>query len=307
MNNRRTLLFSSLAVVVLAGGAFLFLRQPSASAAGAPARAIASQNQEVPDAPQATPEATTVPNGPFVLMDTSMGRITCQFYQKQAPNAVANFIGLAKGTKDWTDPATKRVEHHKPYYDGTIFHRVIPQFMIQGGDPTGTGMGDPGYIFDDEVDPALNFDRPGRLAMANSGPNTNGSQFFITEQAADFLDQHYTVFGQCDDASVEVEKAIARVPRDSSDRPLTPVVLKRVMIFDQPPPQVPPPPPLLRPQSSSRPLRTMSTFQRDQRSDSSSLNARRPTRLMRRKLMFRVRLCSRPSSIPMAQSRSFQW
>ncbi len=177
-------------------------------------------------------------------MDTSMGRITCQFYQKQAPNAVANFIGLAKGTKDWTDPATKRVEHHKPYYDGTIFHRVIPQFMIQGGDPTGTGMGDPGYIFDDEVDPALNFDRPGRLAMANSGPNTNGSQFFITEQAADFLDQHYTVFGQCDDASVEVEKAIARVPRDSSDRPLTPVVLKRVMIFDQPPPQVPPPPPV---------------------------------------------------------------
>ena len=168
----------------------------------------------VPDAPQATAEATTVPNGPFVVMDTSMGRITCQFYQKQAPNAVANFIGLAEGTKDWTDPATKKVKHHKPYYDGTIFHRVIPEFMIQGGDPTGTGMGEPGYTFDDEFDPGLNFDRPGRLAMANSGPNTNGSQFFITEQAYDSLDQHYTLFGQCDDASVAVVKTIARVQRD---------------------------------------------------------------------------------------------
>jgi TonB family protein len=102
--------------------------------------------------------------------------------------------------------------------------------MIQGGDPTGTGMGDPGYTFDDEFDPGLNFDRPGRLAMANSGPNTNGSQFFITEQATDFLDQHYTLFGQCDDASVSVVKAIARVERDSNDRPREQVVLKKVWI-----------------------------------------------------------------------------
>jgi peptidyl-prolyl cis-trans isomerase A (cyclophilin A) len=221
MNIRRTLLFSSLAVAGVAGAAFALFGQQSAP----PAAAAASQ--QVPDAPQATPEATTVPNGPFVVMDTSMGRITCQFYQKQAPKAVANFIGLAEGTKDWTDPTTKKVEHHKPYYDGTIFHRVIPQFMIQGGDPTGTGMGDPGYTFDDEFDPGLNFDRPGRLAMANSGPNTNGSQFFITEQATDFLDQHYTLFGQCDDASVSVVKAIARVERDSNDRPREPVVLKK--------------------------------------------------------------------------------
>ncbi len=224
MNIRRTLLFSSLAVAGVAGAAFALFGQQSTP----PAAAAASQ--QVPDAPQATPEATTVPNGPFVVMDTSMGRITCQFYQKQAPKAVANFIGLAEGTKDWTDPTTKKVEHHKPYYDGTIFHRVIPQFMIQGGDPTGTGMGDPGYTFDDEFDPGLNFDRPGRLAMANSGPNTNGSQFFITEQATDFLDQHYTLFGQCDDASVAVVKAIARVPRDADDRPLTPVVLKKMTI-----------------------------------------------------------------------------
>lgn len=184
----------------------------------------------------------TVPNGPLVVMDTSMGRITCQFYQKQAPKAVANFIGLAQGTKDWTDPTTKKVMRHKPMYDGTTFHRVIPEFMIQGGDPTATGEGDPGYAFDDEFDPDLNFDRPGRLAMANSGPNTNGSQFFITEQSYDSLNQRYTLFGQCDDPSVEVVKAITRVPRDSNDKPLTPVVLKKVIIVPegQPLPPLPP-------------------------------------------------------------------
>jgi peptidyl-prolyl cis-trans isomerase A (cyclophilin A) len=163
-------------------------------------------------------------------METSMGRITCQFYQRQAPKAVANFIALAEGTKDWTDPATRTVQHNKPLFNGTTFHRVIPQFMIQGGDPTGTGMGSPGYKFEDEVDPNLNFDRAGRLAMANSGPNTNGSQFFITEQPTEFLNQHYTLFGQCDDASVQVVKAIARVPRNPQDKPLTPVVLKKVTI-----------------------------------------------------------------------------
>jgi len=102
--------------------------------------------------------------------------------------------------------------------------------MIQGGDPAGTGMGDPGYTFEDEFDPNLNFDQPGRLAMANSGPNTDGSQFFITEQAYDSLNQHYTLFGQCDQDGVEVVKAIARVPRDADDKPLTPVVLRKVTI-----------------------------------------------------------------------------
>ena len=198
-------------------------------------------SQAVPDAPQATAEATTVPNGPFVVMVTSMGRITCQFYQKQAPHAVANFIGLATGNKDWTDPATGKPMHHKPYFDGTTFHRVIPQFMIQGGDPTGTGTGGPGYAFRDEFDSALNFDRPGRLAMANSGPNTNGSQFFITEQATPFLNQHYTLFGQCDDASVAVVKTIARVPRDANDKPRTPVVLKKVTIVPERKPLSPAP------------------------------------------------------------------
>jgi peptidyl-prolyl cis-trans isomerase A (cyclophilin A) len=196
---------------------------------------------DLPDAPQATAAALIHPNGPTVIMDTSMGRITCQFFQRQAPKAVANFIGLAQGTIDWTDPATKKKQHHKPYYDGTIFHRVIPEFMIQGGDPTGTGMGDPGFTFEDEFDPNLNFDQPGRLAMANSGPNTNGSQFFITEQANDFLNQKYTLFGQCDESSVLVVKTIARVERDSNDKPLSPVILNKVTIVQEGQPQPQPP------------------------------------------------------------------
>ncbi len=186
-----------------------------------------------------------------------MGRSTCQFSQKQEPPATANVIGLAQGTKDWTDPATKKVQHHKPLYNSTIFHRVISEFMIQGGDPVGTGMGDPGYTFEDEVDPNLSFDRPGRLAMANSGPNTNGSQFFITEQAYDTLNGHYTLFGQCDDASVQVVKAIARVPRDSDDKPITPVILQKVTIVPEGQP-LPPDPraaaaPALKPPSAPQP------------------------------------------------------
>jgi peptidyl-prolyl cis-trans isomerase A (cyclophilin A) len=219
MKGKLTLLITALAVAALSG--------PTAVAQQS------TSSQDIPDAPQATAEATTLPNGPFVVMDTSMGRISCQFYQKQAPNAVANFIGLATGTKDWIDPATNKVMHQKPYFDNTTFHRVIPEFMIQGGDPTGTGMGGPGYAFNDEFDPGLNFDRPGRLAMANSGPNTNGSQFFITELPFESGNQHYVIFGQCDDDSVSVVKAIARVERDANDKPLTPVVLKKVTIVPE--------------------------------------------------------------------------
>jgi peptidyl-prolyl cis-trans isomerase A (cyclophilin A) len=202
-----------------------------------------ASNDDLPDGPQPTTAALIHPNGPTVVMDTSMGRITCQFYQRQAPNAVANFITLANGTKDWTDPTTNKKQHNKRYYDNTIFHRVIPDFMIQGGDPTGTGMGDPGYSFNDEFDPNLNFDVPGRLAMANSGPNTNGGQFFITEQAYDSLNQHYTIFGQCDDSSVLVVKTIARVERDDKDKPLQPVVLKKVTIVPEGQPLPPAPAP----------------------------------------------------------------
>jgi peptidyl-prolyl cis-trans isomerase A (cyclophilin A) len=225
-----------------------------ALAASAPARAQQSTKpaDDLPDAPTATVAAMTRPNGPTVVMDTSMGRITCQFYQKQAPKAVANFIALAEGTKDWTDPATQKVQHHKPYYDGTTFHRVIPEFMIQGGDPTGTGTGDPGFSFEDELDPNLNFDAPGKLAMANSGPNTNGSQFFVTEEAVDSLNQHYTLFGQCDESSVQVVKTIARVERDSQDKPLTPVILKKVTIVREGQP-LPPAPNAAPPARPSKP------------------------------------------------------
>jgi peptidyl-prolyl cis-trans isomerase A (cyclophilin A) len=219
MKRRHTLLFSTLCAL---GGTF---------AISAATAQQSTASQEIPDAPQATAEATTVPNGPTVVMDTSMGQITCQFYEKQSPKAVMNFISLATGSKDWTDPATGKVMHRKPLYDGTTFHRVIPEFMIQGGDPAGNGMGGPGYQFDDEFDPGLNFDRAGRLAMANSGPNTNGSQFFITELPFESGDGHYVIFGQCDDASVAVVKTIARVERDSNDKPLTPVVLQKVTIL----------------------------------------------------------------------------
>jgi peptidyl-prolyl cis-trans isomerase A (cyclophilin A) len=208
------------------------------------AAAQQSTKPALPDSPQPTGPAAVQPNGPTAVMDTSMGRITCQFFQKQAPNAVANFIGLANGTKDWTDPTTKQKMHGKRFYDHTTFHRVIPEFMIQGGDPTGTGMGDPGYSFNDEFDPNLNFDVPGRLAMANSGPNTNGSQFFITEQAYPSLNQHYTIFGQCDEPSVNVVKTIARVQTDANDKPVVPVYLNKVTIVPegQPLPPAPPPP-----------------------------------------------------------------
>jgi len=188
---------------------------------------------DLPDAPMATAAVLTVPNGPFVVMDTSMGRVTCQFYQRQAPHAVENFIGLATGTKEYIDSKTNKKVKGKPFFDGTSFHRVIPEFMIQGGDPTATGMGGPGYQFDDELDPSLNFDKPGKLAMANSGANTNGSQFFITEQAYDTLNQHYTLFGQCDAASVDVVKAIARVDRDAEDKPRQTVTLDKVTIVPE--------------------------------------------------------------------------
>src|SRR5277367_6767178 len=194
---------------------------------------------ELPDMPTSQVPPTIEPTGPTAVLDTSMGRITCKLFDKEAPLTVANFIGLAQGTKPWTDPVSKQKMKNKPFYDGTTFHRVIPDFMIQGGDPTATGTGDPGYMFADEFDPNLNFDVPGRMAMANSGPATNGSQFFITEVATHHLDQKHTIFGQCGDVSVV--SAIARVQRDADDKPVDPVVLKKVTIVreGQPVPPLP--------------------------------------------------------------------
>ena len=189
---------------------------------------------DLPDAPAPTEHfgPAPVPNGPTVVFDTTMGRMTCKFYEKEAPVTVSNFIGLAQGTREWIEEETEQKKHTK-FFDGTIFHRVIPEFMIQGGDPQATGMGGPGYYFKDEIDPGLTFDVPGRLAMANAGPGTNGSQFFITEVAVPQLNGKHTIFGQCDDASVEVEKAIARVERDASDKPRTPVVINKVTIVSE--------------------------------------------------------------------------
>jgi len=207
-----------------------------------------SSSQDLPDSPGSQTPVSPQPTGPTALFDTSMGRITCKLFSKEAPQAVANFVGLAEGTKDWTNPETKQKMHGKPLYNGTKFHRVIPGFMIQGGDPIGNGMGDPGYYFKDEFDPNLNFDVAGRLAMANSGPNTNGSQFFITEVPQPELDQKYTIFGQCDDSSILVVKSIARVERNNVDSPIEPVILKKVTII---PAGQPIPPPATTASSSS--------------------------------------------------------
>jgi peptidyl-prolyl cis-trans isomerase A (cyclophilin A) len=168
---------------------------------------------------------------PIAIIDTSAGKMNCTLFPKKAPIGVANFIGLATGTKDWTNPVTHAKKHGVPLYDGTIFHRVIPEFMIQGGDPAGSGMGDPGYKFKNETSPDLTFDRPGRLAYANAGPDTNGSQFFITEVPYPSLNGGYTIFGQCDDAAVALVKQIARMASDPrSNRPFRPVTINHITI-----------------------------------------------------------------------------
>jgi peptidyl-prolyl cis-trans isomerase A (cyclophilin A) len=235
------------AVALLFSTAFASAQQTPPPMAPVPAPAApasgstpTSTPQELPDSPGTQAPPSVEPTGPTAVLDTSMGRITCRLFDKQAPQTVANFVGLAEGTKDWSDPTTHEKEHGKPLYDGTIFHRVIPGFMAQGGDPIGTGMGDPGYYIADEIDPSLMFDVPGRLAMANSGPNTDGSQFFITEEIQPDLNGHYTIFGQCDPSSVLVVKTITRVERDGRDKPLTPVMLKKVTIVPVGQPLPPP-------------------------------------------------------------------
>ena len=207
---------------------------PEAPRAGAPP---AAQLPDAPGAPQAAP--VIEPTGPLVVFDTSMGRLTCRLFDKQSPIAASNFIGLATGKKEYTDPVTNKKVKGVPFYDGTTFHRVIPNFMIQGGDRRGDGTGDAGYYFEDEQTPGLNFDIAGRLAMANSGPNTNGSQFFITEVPYPDLDGKYTIFGQCDAHSVLMVATIARVDRNSNDKPLSPVTLNKVTIVRQGDPMPP--------------------------------------------------------------------
>jgi peptidyl-prolyl cis-trans isomerase A (cyclophilin A) len=166
---------------------------------------------------------------PTAIIHTSAGDLHCTLFPKVAPIGVDNFIGLSNGTKDWTSPVSHAKKHGVPLYDGTIFHRVIPQFMIQGGDPAGNGTGDPGYKFKNETSVTVTFDRPGRLAYANAGPGTNGSQFFVTEVPYPSLNGGYTIFGQCDDAAVELVKKIARMPTHG-EAPVDPVKIKHIEI-----------------------------------------------------------------------------
>ena len=159
---------------------------------------------------------------------TSEGSFTVRLLEDEAPATVANFVGLAEGTKEWTDPKSGQ-KVKRPYYNGLVFHRVIEGFMIQGGDPLGQGYGGPGYQFEDEFHPELRHDRAGLLSMANAGPNTNGSQFFITLAATPHLDRKHSIFGRVVEGLDVIEK-IGSVKTDRSDRPATPVVMNKLTI-----------------------------------------------------------------------------
>lgn len=164
------------------------------------------------------------------IIKTNKGNINVNLFPDHAPKTVRNFTGLAEGTQEWTDPRVK-AKTTAPLYDGTIFHRVIPGFMIQGGDPLGTGTGGPGYRFEDEAHPELTFDKPYLLAMANAGPNTNGSQFFITVAPTAWLNFKHTIFGEvADQPSRDIVDAIAGVPTGAQDRPLEDVVIETITI-----------------------------------------------------------------------------
>ncbi len=198
---------------------------------------LAIAQSSTPSKPAAKPASAAKPATqsttakPTAIIDTTVGKMTCTLFPDKAPIGVANFIGLATGTKDWKNPVSGATKHGVPLYDGTIFHRVIPGFMIQGGDPAGNGSGDPGYKFQNETSPTLTFDQPGRLAYANAGPGTNGSQFFITEVATPHLNGGYTIFGQCDEATVALVKQIAHMARDpQNDRPFRPVKINHITI-----------------------------------------------------------------------------
>lgn len=184
-----------------------------------------------PSAPDSPAPAVNVPGTGTLkaLFRTSVGDIEVELLEKEAPRTVANFVALATGAIEWTDPAGRKT--NAPLYNGTIFHRVIPQFMIQGGDPKGTGTGGPGFQWKDEASAlAIKHDRPGILSMANAGPNTNGSQFFLTEVPTPHLNGRHAVFGRVVDNLALIPK-ITGVPRNTQDRPVTPVKLEQVLIY----------------------------------------------------------------------------
>jgi peptidyl-prolyl cis-trans isomerase A (cyclophilin A) len=196
-----------------------------------PGRVVAGPPQPSPRsvarlATDASDKEQILTPGTYARFVTSEGEFTVRLFEDRAPKTVDNFVGLAEGTKD---PATGKPGQAKPFYNGLIFHRIIEGFMIQGGDPEGTGRGGPGYTFADEFDPKLKFDRLGLLAMANRGPNTNGSQFFITLAATDWLNGKHTIFGEVVEG-LDIIRKIGSVKTASGDRPVTPVVVKNVTI-----------------------------------------------------------------------------
>ncbi len=168
------------------------------------------------------------PPGTYAVLETSQGSIVCRLFETEVPKTVANFVALAEGSKEFLDERTSQ-KAKRPFYDGLVFHRVIPKFMIQGGCPLGTGTGGPGFSFADEFHSALRHSGPGKLSMANAGPNTNGSQFFITVAATPWLDNRHTIFGEVVEGQ-DIAVKISQVARDASDRPRVPVILERVRI-----------------------------------------------------------------------------
>jgi peptidyl-prolyl cis-trans isomerase A (cyclophilin A) len=205
-------------------GALLIGGQTTQSKSHVPSKAPA----KAPDPPLPAVELPAEP-GLYAVIYTSMGNIVCLLYDKSAPKTVENFRGLATGTKPWKDYKTGRM-HHTALYSGTTFHRVIPDFMIQGGDPAGDGTGEPGFKIPDEIDPKLNFSEKGVLAMANSGPDTNGCQFFITVGPAEHLNGKYSIFGKVV-LGQDVADSISKVPRDeTNDKPKTPILIRAIAI-----------------------------------------------------------------------------
>jgi peptidyl-prolyl cis-trans isomerase A (cyclophilin A) len=226
-----------------------------AQTGGAQTKANSSAKSATPGKAATKATSKAAPKGnPTAIIHTTAGDMSCTLFADRDPKAVANFVGLAKGTKPWKDPNTGKLVHGKPLYDGVIFHRTIPEFVIQAGDPTGTGSGDPGFTITDQLHPDLLYDQPGRLGMANIGadPATSSSQFFITEKEIPFLNPcldeggcpqlrrgkgtGYIIFGQCDDSTVELVKKIARMPcgggvcTGTNSRPQNPVKITHIDI-----------------------------------------------------------------------------
>ena len=206
---------AALAVTLLAGVSLSTVHECGAAAAAKSKPVAKSKSTGDPNA------AWRKEPGTYAIFETTSGTIVCKLMPEVAPKTVENFVGLAKGTKEWTDPKTG-TKVKKPFYDGLNFHRVIDNFMVQGGCPLGTGTGDPGYKFADEFDPKVQFDRPGRLAMANSGPGTNGSQFFITHVATPWLNMKHTIFGEVVEGQ-DIVTAIGKCPKGPGDKPTPPI------------------------------------------------------------------------------------